>query len=503
MRLVIQDTSTATVAGATVTGPVDLVVDQATVGTETYGRGVVVVTGSSATRVAEMTEAGQWSLLAMIFGGLFAGVWTAKQWIYRTLVFCAFVTPAFADYTKHAQSQSIINPSADLVKKRVSVYHAVTTTGSSTTVHRTTGGTYNSPAISTVRRVYLRRHEGNGGSGTIFQETRMADTVANTSTPYDVPQYDRATAHSWTIWYTNNVNDSTVNQQFSSSGQNSSLVTVPGVTTTTRGSLEKQWVIEVAPKGIAVVNVERDFPFFLVIENATAYLDGEGVYHEEWEEEDEFTSTSSTVVAGGVTTAPHETRTEAQPTDFSSGPDPTPVTRPSDVSTNTGMNTAAEARHTESQGLLKDIKEGTDAGVGVAANAATQAAKDAATTQGKLDALAAGDGDGVGDGPAADVSGTEGDPLGTEGAAKKDGIIDGMSDLSDAVSGLAGSWSLGVSEAEYPVLNFPKPSLLGGGTVQMDFAAIGGWLSILRAILLVVVVWQFLSASLETIRTAV
>jgi hypothetical protein len=306
--------------------------------------------------------------------------------------------------------------------------------------------------------------------------------------------------------------------------------------TYTRGTLAQQWQIEIAGHAAATVFVERDYPFYLVIENLQAYLNENGDYSEEWEEEDELTSTESTV----ITPPEEQTRTQLETPAFSAGPDPDPVTRPTDVSTNEGMDQAAEARHTESQRYLKSIKEATEAGVNQTASAAGTAHNDAISIRSAAEAAgtaAADAAEGAGNqvtgaintaaGTAhADAEGIKdaltelgGEPGGDDGmgdddpggfndanaaaAAATSGLQAALSGLADEVAAFTAIFSTSITGASFPVVTLPIPGMLGGGTLVFDFGDYSDWWNLLRGILLIVAGWGFASAILENIRQAV
>jgi len=274
-------------------------------------------------------------------------------------ILAVFAGVASADYTQNRWVGQLTNTRPEAQRKRVSMFAAVVDVGATTYVWRTAGATVNSPTISTARRVYLNRHTGNGGSGTIFSSTRLADTVANTSTAYVIPSLDRETAHSTSVWYTTNVNDSTLAQQFGGAAQqNSTLVSVPGTTTTTRGALLHQYEFEMAPHSSMALNLEHTGPFFVVVEDYKEFLTPDGGTTYGYEEVDEHTSTLATIVDPATTAPAPENIVDAPDVEYTAGETAAPAARVAAVTELEHLDTNDEARHTDTMGILEQIREG-------------------------------------------------------------------------------------------------------------------------------------------------
>lgn len=546
MKLILQTAAdSAVVNGATVTGPLHLDVDQAEVSAVTYNRGVVLVSDGTATQVAEMTEAGIWSLFASVLLGLAAGIHMAKQWVTRFgVLVISGAGIASADYTTYSHTETITNSTAELIRKRLRVYERVTSPAS--TEYYIAGKSYSRSVNGGTTTYDLRLGKLKSGTYTwqtaSDRRTQSASSVVTGTVPEAIIEnggvYIWFFKYDWQSWggspqalWSNlayHINNTT--------GDSNTVLSRSIGGESTRGELRQEWPIDVEPHAAKTVFLERDFPFYLVVDNATAYLDEYGDYHEEWDEEDEHTSTTITQ----ATPPNDQTRVTPEGPGYSSGPDPESATRPTDVSGNEGMNDAAEARHTELQAWLKDIKEGTDAGVNQSAAAAALARADAAgikaatTAAGTAAAAAAGAaGDQVTGAVEAAASTahadaqatkdsldemtgeTGGDPgMGdeeeggfndsrTEALSTKEGLKGALLGLGDEVGAFIGVFNLTVSGAAYPVVTLPIPSMLGGGTLTMDFGDYGDFWSVLRVILLIVAGWGFASAILENIRQAV
>lgn len=511
----MEETDTATVAGEVLSGPLTVDCDKATVGAETFARGVVVVRDGEAVRVAEMTPAGQWGLLASLIGGLVLGLVASKQWVLRCVVL-SFLFSA-------------------------SLYGQ----GWKMTAWASPGG-YASPSVA---REFSLRIVQSGNPGNVL-EAAPARGIIVTAPPNQYvgafPELTRDTGpEPQSMLMSRNVGESTWNfwgvvRGWSSwapppeykrydlylpvnnnrDKQSSYAVRWYGV----NGEPEKVMEFDLPAYGKRTVHLSELYPFRAVVVRSwfdTTMVDGQplGAGMEIDVEPEESIETNVETVPTPEELEPSVTEVESS---YEKPPSPPDEPRPTGVETLSDLNEADEARHGEAKGQLENVNKQLETGIKQSADAAGQAKSDAKGIQSavtasgkgvegavgglgtkldgvkdKLDELKDGDGQGAGAGAGA-IEGAE-----QEAAGSGEGFWGAANGLSNELGAWTGIWNLSISGAQYPKANIMRPAMLGGGNWELDLGEYDTFWQILRAVLLVVVAWHFLTLTIETVRGGV
>jgi len=495
------ESDTVTIGGATVPGPAVLTVDSVTVSGTLYDRGVVMVKGGTATRLAEFTEVGQWSLIWAVIFAMVLGVASARLFAFRGLLSFLFVffvcSGDLSAATLHRVQQTVNNPNNDSRTYRVTVFNADITLG--TTVYNWTPTVSRSGENSlthyTQYKVFVNGTEThtsamlvnpNGAGASWSGVSAWTGPLYSQSTPFSSRSVQKR------IW-SMALGGAWGSYNSLSSGEIGSVVEESSGATWERGDIVNQWEFQLAAHSSINLNIEQSDEFFLVIDELTQVGTPDGGSSFTYEEIEEYTSTEFT----SASDTPSSTTTVGPP-DYDSGETASPTARPhATADTTAKLDANQEARSTDEKKILEQIREGIDTGVNSSLATGSQAHSDAQGIAQKLDDIANGEGE-IEEGTAGGIEEAKGDII-SKGAQ----VYDSLGDMSDAVDAFSEQLMLSIpSTRTYPTIVIDVPPVLGGGEAVLALAEYADWIDLIRAAMLLVVVFTFGIAMLETAKSA-
>jgi len=282
---------------------------------------------------------------------------------------------ARADYSVDRWTGALTNTEPESVSFRVRTYNVISTPG--TSVNTAPAFTVSNPPIGfgysgagTLRVGIQPKNSSNAAVGSVIDQGTISVTMNGSGYPSHLTwlevnplptgatKYDRLmkreSPYFESGWRTY------------SSNQAATVVSTPP--TNERGTMIREWTEQLDPHSTKQLVIEQDGPFYLTTEKLTLFATPDGGGGIAYEPEEEHTSTDVTVVDPATTHTPSDSIVDEGP-EYSSGPIAAPATRPhATADTLDKLDKNQEARATDSQGLLAQIKSGIDSVVnGVAA----------------------------------------------------------------------------------------------------------------------------------------
>jgi len=286
--------------------------------------------------------------------------WTA----FAAGLYLGLIVGAFADYSVDRYTGTVTNSKSEPQRKRVSIFAAVVTEGVAYQqwIPTVTRSDHSTNTHYTQYRIYvdgilvhtsagLINPAGTGASWSgVAPYVGPTQTKSGVFTSRSIEQriWSTSLGNAWGGWNT------------LGSGEIGNATTEYTEGTMERGGLVNQWEFEMPPNSSTTLNLEHSGPFYVVIEDYKQYLTPDGGEAYAWEELDEYTSTEVTEVSEETEAPEPNNQIDAPGVEYSSGDPITPATRKETVETLQDLDDNDEARHSDTAGVLGQIKTGVD-----------------------------------------------------------------------------------------------------------------------------------------------